>query len=105
MYNIEKETDSPPENPANSTLPASNGGRLDLIVVSSNSVWDGVAGEAIRKVFSAAQHGLPQEEPLFNVIHIESSKFNYVLKRRKYGSLDSIKCQYKFLDSFLVLTF
>tara|TARA_R110002072_G_scaffold48185_11_gene131727 strand:+ start:603 stop:1616 length:1014 start_codon:yes stop_codon:yes gene_type:complete len=79
----EKETDSPPENPANSTLPASNGGRLDLIVVSSNSVWDGVAGEAIRKVFSAAQHGLPQEEPLFNVIHIESSKFNYVLKRSR----------------------
>lgn len=79
----QKQTDTPPSNGANRTLPSSNGGRLDLIVVSSNSVWDGEAGKAIRKVYSAPQHGLPQAEPVFNVIHIETSKFNYVLKRSR----------------------
>lgn len=79
----EKETDNPPSNGDNRTLASSNGGRLDLIVVSSNSIWDGAAGDAIRKVYAAPQHGLPQAEPVFNVIHIETSKFNYVLKRSR----------------------
>lgn len=78
-----KDTSAPPENSTNRTRPSSNGGRLDLIVVSSNSVWEGIAGDAIRQVYASAQHGLPQGEPLFNVIHIETSKFNYILKRSR----------------------
>lgn len=78
-----QDTDNPPDNSANTTLPTSNGGRLDLIIVSSDLVWEGAAGKAIQKVFGYAQHGLPQEEPLFNVIHIETSKFNYILKRSR----------------------
>ncbi len=78
-----KDSATPPENTSNRTRPSSNGGPLDLIVVCTNSVWEGVAGDAIREIYASAQHGLPQGEPLFNVIHIESSKFNYILKRSR----------------------
>ncbi len=65
------------------TLPDSNGGRLDLIVVAKESLWQTVAGDELRKTFSSPQPGLPQPEPEFTVRQIEPDKFNTLLQRAR----------------------
>ncbi|MGB0176161.1 MAG: DUF4837 family protein [Owenweeksia sp.] len=64
-------------------LPESNGGRMDLIVVAKESLWQGIAGDEFRKYFSSPQPGLPQPEPEFTVRQIEPKSFNTLLKRSR----------------------
>lgn len=67
----------------NRTLPGSNGGPLDVMVISKNSVWNGVAGDAFRKYFTAAQYGIPAPEPRYDVRHITPNDFGSLLKRSR----------------------
>lgn len=76
-------SNSTPPSETNRILPSSNGGRLDLIVVANEALWQSDAGDAVRKIFTAPQAGLPQAEPVFNVVHIVPSKFNSLLKRSR----------------------
>lgn len=65
------------------TLPGSNGGRLDVIVVAKDALYDQVAGETLRKYFTRQQDGLPQALPVFNVRQVDPSEFNELLKRSR----------------------
>ena len=65
------------------TLPDSNGGRLDVLVVAKDAVWQDVAGESLRKYMTDAQYGLPQPEPRFTVRQVEPKEFNSLLKRAR----------------------
>ena len=67
----------------NRTLPGSNGGPLDVIVIAENAVWNGVAGDAFRKYFTAAQYGIPAPEPRYDVRHITPNDFGSLLKRSR----------------------
>ena len=64
-------------------LPQSQGGRLDVLVIAKESLWQDVAGETFRKYFTKAQPGLPQPEPLFNVRQVEPHQFSDLLKRAR----------------------
>ena len=64
-------------------LPGSNGGRMDMIVVAKESLWQGPSGDVFRKYFSSPQPGLPQPEPEFTVRQIEPKNFNTLLKRSR----------------------
>jgi len=50
-----------------------------LFVVSENT-WKGEVGETIKNIFMSPQVSLPQEEPVFNVVHIPPKAFNSFLK-------------------------
>ncbi len=62
------------------TLPQSNGGRLELMVVAEDAVWEGIAGDYVRKYFTAPQYGLPQPEPEFTVRQVNPKEFNTLLQ-------------------------
>lgn len=78
-----KDKNSKPPTDGGRVLASSNGGPLDIVVVAKVGVWQSEAGDAFRKYFTAPQDGLPQAEAVFNVVHIEPSKFNSVLKRSR----------------------
>ncbi len=64
-------------------LPNSNGGRLDIIVVAEESIWQDSSGEVFRKYFTEAQDGLPQGEPIFNVRQVTPKQFGTLLQRAR----------------------
>ncbi len=64
-------------------LPNSNGGRLDIIVVAEESLWEDAPGEVFRKYFTEPQDGLPQSEPIFNVRQVTPKQFSTLLQRAR----------------------
>lgn len=62
-------------------LPGSTGGSLEVMVVMEDSLWDGSAGEEVRKALTGPQVGLPQSEPKYHLIHIDPSAFKSLLRR------------------------
>jgi hypothetical protein len=71
-------------------LPDSHGGTLDLIVVAKDPIWQGPAGEALRKHFTEMQYGLPQPEPRFQVNQVNPGEYNDLLQRTRYQILLSL---------------
>lgn len=66
------------------TLPASNGGILDIIVIAPENYWLASSGRAFQKYFTDAQYGLPQPEPKFTVRQVSPKSYNKLLKRSRY---------------------
>ena len=59
-----------------SLLPDSSGNINSLQVVTSNDLWNGPVGEAIRNEFAAPVDGLPQDEPLFSMNQMPPEAFS-----------------------------
>lgn len=66
------------------TLPAANGGILDILVVAEDKVWNGTAGRAFQSHFTAMTYGLPQPEPLYTVRQVNPRQFSELLQRTRY---------------------
>lgn len=56
-------------------LPNCTGKAGDLLVVADSSYYNHQTGEAIKQIFSTEQVGLPQREPLFNLIQVPHRSF------------------------------
>ncbi len=67
------------ENPANTLLSVS-GNPGDVIVVTTTNQWEGLTGETIREHFEKKVYGMPQDEPIFNVIRTNKSDFERIFK-------------------------
>lgn len=52
----------------------------EVIVVSTQNQWNGMIGENIQSHLMAPVYGLPQEEPLFNVIRTNKSDFDRIFQ-------------------------
>lgn len=52
----------------------------EVIVVTTKGQWKGETGKTIRKYFEETVYGMPQEEPLFNVVRTNQSDFERVFK-------------------------
>lgn len=52
----------------------------ELVIVVSPDVWDGAPGAALRDVLAQPQHGLPQDEPMFNTINIPIEAYVDIFK-------------------------
>ncbi len=52
----------------------------ELVVVISKDSWDGIPGKVIRETLSQPHIGLPQEEPLFDVIDVPHAAFKDIFK-------------------------
>jgi hypothetical protein len=52
----------------------------ELVVVISNESWKGSTGKLIRETLAQQQLGLPQDEPLFDVIDVPHAAFKKIFK-------------------------
>lgn len=73
----------------------------EILFVVPENVWKGNAGIAIKDVFMSPQVSLPQEEPVFNVIHIPPKAFKGILMSSRNivlvkisSSVDSLSVKY-----------
>lgn len=58
--------------------PKSSGNPYEVMVVASDSVWNGYAGRALQEVLNKPMPMLPQEEPTFHVSHVEEKHYDRV---------------------------
>lgn len=56
-------------------LPSSGGKTLEMLVVAEDKVYDQKLKDIIGNNFLLAQKGLPQDEPLFDVVHLRPENF------------------------------
>ncbi len=56
-------------------LPSCTGKSGDLLIVADSVYYNNQTGEAIKHIFSQEQAGLPQREPLFNLIQVPHRSF------------------------------
>lgn len=56
-------------------LPGCTGKAGDLLVIADTTIYNHATGAAIKNIFSQEQEGLPQREPLFNIIQIQHRSF------------------------------
>ncbi|MBL4585646.1 MAG: DUF4837 family protein, partial [Flavobacteriales bacterium] len=52
-------------------LPGITGKSGELVVVMPDSYWKGAAGDTVFNTLAQYVYGLPQVEPMFNVVHIK----------------------------------
>lgn len=63
-------------------LPKATGKPGDVILVMDSVQWRGELGKEVRKIFEAPIPGLPQEEPMFNVIWVHPSRMRLLTQIR-----------------------
>lgn len=64
-------------------LPGITGKAGELVVVMPEKSWKGAAGDSVFNALSAHIYGLPQAEPLFNVVHIKSAAFTKIFQTHR----------------------
>jgi len=52
----------------------------EMIVVISKDNWEGTPGQTIRDILAQPQMGLPQEEPLFNLVNVPHEGFKDIFR-------------------------
>ena len=57
-------------------MPNISGGAGEVLVVMDNFNWEHTAGDLLQDILKEEYPGLPQSEPLFDVIHITAASFD-----------------------------
>jgi hypothetical protein len=55
-------------------LPKASGHPGDMLLVMDSTQWKGELGKEVRKVLASEVPGMPQSEPMFNLIHLHPSR-------------------------------
>lgn len=64
-------------------LPGVTGKAGELVVVMDDANWKSAAGDTVFNVLSQHVYGLPQAEPMFNVVHIKNSAFTKIFQTHR----------------------
>lgn len=64
-------------------LPAVSGSTNELLVIMNKALWDGPAGDSVKTYFGQSQLGLPQPEPMFDVLNLPLSNFDKNVKSHR----------------------
>lgn len=68
----------------NTSKPDSIGSTAEvLVVLQKEDQWGGSIGDVIKKYFQANVYGLPQDEPIFKLLHVSSSTFIGAFKTQR----------------------
>ncbi len=70
-------------NTGNSSMRKITGRAGELIIVVSKDVWNSDAGTKMKEVLTQPQLGLPQNEPIFNLIDIPKEGFGDIFKTNR----------------------
>lgn len=66
-----------------SMLPAVNGATNEILVVMNKSLWDGNVGDTVKHWFGQDQVGLPQAEPIFDLLNLPLAMFDKNVKAHR----------------------
>ena len=69
--------------PGKHTMSNITGKAGELVVVISSNDWQSSPGDTIRKYLMQPQPGMPQYEPLFNLVNISPDKFSNMFKTHR----------------------
>lgn len=64
-------------------LPSPGGAPGEVLLVMEQGIWESEAGEAIQRVLNAACEGLPQHEPLYDIIQVPHKSFSKIFKQQR----------------------
>lgn len=64
-------------------LPGITGKAGELVVVMDEVYWKGPAGDTVFNSLTQDVYGLPQPEPMFNVVHIKSAAFTKIFQTHR----------------------
>lgn len=64
-------------------LPSITGKAGELVVVMDENQWKGAAGDTVFNRLAQHVYGLPQAEPMFNVVHVRSSAFTKIFQTHR----------------------
>lgn len=64
-------------------LPGITGKAGELVLVMDDAYWNGPAGDSTFNVLSQHVYGLPQAEPMFNVVHVKTSAFTKIFQSHR----------------------
>jgi hypothetical protein len=65
------------------TRTTSSGKSGELVIVMPEQLWSTSVADAIQSSFGAAQHGLPQAEPLFRLVSVNKQEFKGLLLQHR----------------------
>lgn len=60
-------------------IPSVGGNAYDVMVVGNKDVWNGPAGRSIFDMLDKEMVGLPQSEPMFNILYLEPQNFTNIV--------------------------
>ena len=78
-----KTTSKKTSSDTNKVLPSNTGNVSELVLVISDELWAGKAGEIISDVLQENIKAIPQQEALFDVYNIEARDFSSIYKTHK----------------------
>lgn len=64
-------------------LPRASGKSGEMLIVCDSVFFNGKTGNAIKEAFTQTQEGLPQQEPLFDIIHLPHRSFAQIFKTNR----------------------
>lgn len=64
-------------------LPGVTGKAGELVVVMDEKQWNGPVGDTVFNTLAQHVYGLPQPEPMFNVVHVRSSAFTKIFQTHR----------------------
>ncbi len=64
-------------------LPPVSGATNEILVVMNKALWDGPMGDTVKNFFQQPQLGLPQSEPMFDVINLPLANFEKNVKSHR----------------------
>lgn len=73
-----------------SRLQAVSGATNELLVIMPKEEWQGPLGDTIKQFFAQAQAGLPQSEPIFDLLNLPPSSFEKNVKSHRNVLLVSL---------------
>ena len=65
------------------TLPSSTGKSGEIVVVVEKNLWKDAVGNSLRNALSHQQIGLPQPEPLFDLINVPQNDFSRIFQTHR----------------------
>mgnify|MGYP001227860753 FL=1 len=78
-----KTTSKKPSSDTNKVLPSNTGNVSELVLVISDELWSGKAGEIISDILQENIKAIPQQEALFDIYNIEARDFSSIYKTHK----------------------
>jgi len=63
--------------------PVVTGKSGELLVLVNDALYDGIVGDTLKSILQDTQIGLPQNEPLFDVLHITHNAFSSMFKTHR----------------------
>lgn len=82
-----------------SGLPGYSGNAGEVIVVMPERYWNTACGEAVKNSLARAQYGLPQDEPVFDLVHIAPKDFARIFQTHRNILIVDISENYKDVKS------